>query len=352
MKRTLLFILAASVALPDQALGQYALRSASGSSGLLLKGDATALNYSFTQSRLGFTMMRRNLDSLWIRLNVSGKYNCGIDNVDSNGKQKNPPETLKFYYSSFRRYVDLGMAGFQDKALIVLNGANINPSWDIAVTLAWTRYKENCLQYGTAFIRPSLKVSKSIYAFPADAQGNAINLEQAQSTDLALAVGGNWAFTDDLVLGISLIGIHSLNTSLGLTKRTVCTSETNWVSSDEEPTTVADCENRYWGAPDNKYQGQIRADFFYRPKVFKKKDKPSIGILGAISVSPAEGFRPAWNISLGPSVHAADSPNTTLFAVLFEFIDMTNSLGNSENIGDIFQLRAYIGVPLDSFKIN
>ncbi|MEM6844640.1 MAG: hypothetical protein AAF632_20655 [Bacteroidota bacterium] len=364
---------------------QYALRAADGNSSLLLKGTSSAINYSFANSRLGFTFVGSDVDSTEVYVLDSTdipsftfdtitydreNFTFSLDDVaeikgDSVTIQviKRSEVTIKDYYNdtifqSFTKYrysLDIGFSSFENDVLDLFAGNRFNPGADLAFTLVRTELFPNMmtgqLKYLDIFVRPSITITKRKFAYESIMNTDEIVLSDKTGVDANLALGSNFAFTDDLFLGVTFIGGHSWNSHVGLEKRTVCTTESSANGNNTNPVVVSNCSDRFVGRPDNKYIGQIRSDILYRPNRWKLPNTASIGLIGAISSSFSSDTKPAYSLALGPSVHHKDRPNTVLFAFLFEFRDVTNSLGNSENFEDIFRVRAYIGVPIKNFKI-
>jgi hypothetical protein len=185
-------------------------------------------------------------------------------------------------------------------------------------------------------------------------------------TTLDLGMGANWMPVAEAgVFGISAQWERNWNVPVAQQTSQVCGIQTVG-TSDDTPTTISKCSQRFVGPVKGGNGGVFRFDWVsprWNPSTGKLDSIEQVpthlsdedfelfktGVAGALifgsQIRIRDDVKPEYNIAVGPALFKAYQPLAIIGAVLFEFDDLSNSSGQAPDFSDKFAVRLYIGAP-------
>jgi len=99
------------------------------------------------------------------------------------------------------------------------------------------------------------------------------------------------------------------------------------------------------GVADSVKQAAERATAARATLEAKELAGATFGFISAASLNFERNKRSAYNFAFGPALYASLAPETIVGAILFEYLDATNALGETPKAWNRFSARLVIGVP-------
>ncbi len=304
-----------TIVLSSPARAQFPLQSADGTSGLLSNREVGLINYEASESRVGFRM-------------VTGLPTRTV----------NDPTTTFIFDTGFS-----ANKGTRD----LFEGGAFTPGYDLAFTVSHTSEHQNAPGYRQVFLRAVLD---STAQKTVTAKGSTLTLDSEAGVTAGAALGYNYAFTENLIWGGSVVGQRLWNSTDGLDSKTVCVQDLAGTNTDGNVVTVSDCEDRFIGPLANKWGGQVRSDLAWNAAALGGEDSAMIGLLASASADVSQRTKTSFNISVGPAIFRPNHPTQVVFAALVEAIDIGNRLGQSPDLSDQLRFRVYVGLPVDVLR--
>lgn len=315
--------------------GQYFLTPAGGNSGIITKidrnGQANSLNYSLSSTRFGLNFARVRLDTIPLGKN-------------SDGSERIPNSTV----SNF----NVGTSISQGSGSVFGSG-KFSPAADGAFDLV--RFWENHMPngddkggYTALFLRLKFALAQNKFATSEGLSNNLITLGSKTGTTYGIGAGVNRMAKDEesWILGLSGIYTYEKNGPDGAKKKQVSVQSFQGIDKDGKPVYVNKTEDRYYNSLVDIGKAQFRMDGVFRLGYIRgDRDNPMIGFLTSLSSDLRRDKDVAVNFALGPSLNVSKQITQTIGALLFEFTDIGNALGESPTLKDKFSVNLYVGIP-------
>lgn len=315
--------------------GQYFLTPAGGNSGIITKidvnGQANSLNYSLSSTRFGLNFARVRLDTIPL-----GKNSGGSERIQNST------------VSNF----NVGTSISQGSGSVFGSG-KFSPAADGAFDLV--RFLENHLPdggdkggYTALFLRLKFALAQNKFATSEGTSNNLITLGTKTGVTYGIGAGMNRMAKDEesWVFGLSGIYTYDKNGPNGTKKKQVSIQSFQGTDKDGNPVYVNKTEDRYYNSLVDIGKAQFRVDGVFKLGYVKgDRDNPMIGFLTSLSSDLRRDKDAAVNFALGPSLNVSKQITQTIGALLFEFTDIGNALGESPTFKEKFSVNLYVGIP-------
>jgi hypothetical protein len=315
----------------DSLYCQTFLNSADGKSGVLypMKDSSANLNYSITDSRLGF-------QTRLCYSRVEGKHD---------------PIVQDFRYWD----IDFG-ASLKDKKNDVFKGGDLSLGADLTVT-HYRNYEREHGFYGITFPAITYQVQQVKAAFKPDASDSIALVDKLRHK---IGIGFAYVTTikaatlgENLLIGFSAYPFYEWKSTGDAGIRDVAVLEVTGINANKA-TTISNSEDRYSGRLYNEFKTQLRFDAFWNigdiGTASNPDKRPTLGLLLGSSANISEKSKPLYNVSIGPTIQPAGYPHQIAFSMLFEVYDVNNDTSSENFVKDNFRVRVYVGVPFKVFE--
>jgi len=313
------------------------------------------LGYSFSKSEANFIFSNNDTQGF---VDYIGKDGVIYRNPD---KETIKTLGLKLYKegSKFRgRSFKIGVP-ISDGTGKLFGEGNFNPGANVSYDFSWSNdeFDENLKYYFIRF-NYGLKENK----FGLINSNDSIQIDKRVSQRIGTTFGINIINTwmrdedgvkyveegfskDNFIIAFTVALNYNINPVTDLKTREFVTIDNTSSNGFIQQTTTA-----FNSSQEDFFSITPKIDVVWTPLSHKyievEETLPRIGIMSSLSSrynTQIDKF--AWNFAIGPSLHPKNKSSQVIAAILAEFNDFNNSIGNKD-FNDIFSVSLYVGIPI------